>query len=260
MGYFSGLRGVPRYDWLCAGGSTSVASVSRDLEAPVSLDGVVLAIQMLPLPDGMMFMPVLATDNSSSLPERQSWREQHKRVAYPSRDLSRERPFATSDASSDTGGCPLITDVLKGCSYIMTSYGQMAKTDVDPIYGLQLNHSRFLEFIGAPELARLLTWTPSHWVRTMARESAVAAALHLQRDAGLMTSNLQVMSPFVMSLNRMSSEIIRMAIGPEAFPSVMMNVVSPVPWAPHAAHYMAAMGLWRPPDGPCTHGPLPGSS
>ena len=52
----------------------------------------------------------------------------------------------------------------------------------------------------------------------MARETAVAAALHLQRDAGLMTSNLQVLCQFVTSLNRMSSEVLRMAAGHEVFP------------------------------------------
>ena len=58
----------------------------------------------------------------------------------------------------------------------------------------------------------------------------------------------------------MSSENLRMAVGPEVFPSAMMDVVSPVPRAPCAVHYMAAIGLWRPLDGPCAPGPLPGSS
>ena len=118
-------------------------------------------------------------------------------------------------------------------------------TNVDPIYGLQLNNPRFLEFIGA---------NPNP------RETAVAAALHLQRDADLMTSNMQVLGQLVTSLNRMSSEILRMAVGPEVFSSTMMDVASPVPQVPHAAHYMAAMGLWRPPDGLWAPGPLPGSS
>ena len=94
----------------------------------------------------------------------------------------------------------------------------------------------------------------------MTWETAVATALHLQRDAGLMSSNLQVLGLFVTSLNRMSSKILCMAVGPEVFPSAMMDVVSPVPRVPRAAHYMAAMGLWRRLDGPCAPGPLPGSA
>ena len=44
----------------------------------------------------------------------------------------------------------------------------------------------------------------------MNRKQAVSAALQLQHDAGLMMSNLQV---FVTSLNRMSSEVLRLAFG-----------------------------------------------
>ena len=72
----------------------------------------------------------------------------------------------------------------------MTSYASADIADVDPVCGLQLHRPRFLEFIGAPESARLLTRAPGHWVRTMDREDAVAAALRLQHDAGLMTSNM----------------------------------------------------------------------
>ena len=74
-------------------------------------------------------------------------------------------------------------------------------------------------------------------------EDAVAAALPLQLDAGVMTSNLQVLDQFVTSLNCVSSEILRLAVGPVAFPSTTMDVLSPVPRASRAAHYMSAMGL-----------------
>ena len=42
-------------------------------------------------------------------------------------------------------------------------------------------------------------------------------------DAGLMSSNLQVLGQFVTSLNRMSSEVLNLAVGPEAFPLVAVN-------------------------------------
>ena len=60
-----------------------------------------------------------------------------------------------SDAPSDTGVRPLVTDMLQDCPYRMTSYEPMNIADVDPVYGLQLTHPRFLEFLGAPESARL---------------------------------------------------------------------------------------------------------
>ena len=62
------------------------------------------------------------------------------------------------------------------------------------------------------------------------------------------------------SLNRMSSKVLRLALGPEVFPSEAVDVLSPVPRAPRAAHYMPAMGLWRPPGGPGAPGPLQVSS
>ena len=118
---------------------------------------------------------------------------------------------------------------------------------MDPEYGLQLHHPRFLEFVGALDSARLLNWSPSHWVAHLDGDNAVSAALQLQNDTDLMSSNLQVLGQFVTSLNRMSSEVMRLAFGEELFPSDAVNAVSPVPRALRAAHYMALMGLWRPP-------------
>ena len=94
----------------------------------------------------------------------------------------------------------------------------------------------------------------------MDRDNAVAAALQLQHDAGLMTSNLQVLGQFVTSLNHMSSEVMRLAFGAETFPSDAVNAISPVPRAHRAAQYMASMGLWRHPGDPGAPGPLPMST
>ena len=149
------------------------------------------------------------------------------------------------------GDIPLISDGLPGCPYQMTSYDRAEVADVDQAYGLQLHHPRFLEYVGAPESARLLTRAPGHWVQTMEREEAVTAALQLQHDAGLITSNLQVLGQFFTSLNRMSLEVMRLAFGKEVFPSDMVQAISPAPWVHRAAHYMAAMDLWRPPVSSC---------
>ena len=79
------------------------------------------------------------------------------------------------------------------------------------------------------------------------RDQAISAALQLQRDAGLIMSNLQVPGQFVTSLNRMSSEVMRLAFGHEPYPSEAVQSVAPSPRVRRAAHYMAVMGLWRPP-------------
>ena len=223
---------------------------SLPLGAPASLDSLLayditlldpdtdlslLAVPLLPLPDDLLFLPVIASEQPLTPAERPSPQEPLPPVASPPRDLSREGPLDAFCDPSDTGDHPLISDGLPGCPYRMTSYARTDIADVDPVFGLQLHHPRFLEYIGAPEL-------------------------QFQHDASLMTSNLQVLGQFVTSLNRMSSEVLRLAFGPEVFPSEAVNVISPVPRAHRAAHYMSAMGLWRPPGGPGIPGPLPVSS
>ena len=85
------------------------------------------------------------------------------------------------------------------------SYLEEDIAEMDPAFGVQLHHPRFLECIGAPESARLLGHSPAEWVQTKDKQEIMAAALQLQRDAGLMASNLQVLGTYVTSLNRMSS-------------------------------------------------------
>ena len=117
----------------------------------------------------------------------------------------------------------------------MTSYRVEDVADVDPAFGVQLHHPCFLECIGAPESARLLGCSPAEWVQTMNRQDVMAASLQLQRDAGLMASNLQVLGQYVMSLNRMSSEVLHLVFGPEVFLLHVVNVAAPVPRVHHAA-------------------------
>ena len=50
---------------------------------------------------------------------------------------------------------------------------------------------RLLEYVGAPESARLTSRSPEYWVHHMGRENALSATLQLQHDAGLMISNFR---------------------------------------------------------------------
>ena len=131
---------------------------------------------------------------------------------------------------------------------------------MNPAFGLQLHYPRFLEFIGAPESARLLYRSPTFWVDQLGDKQAMAAAVNLQRDAGIMLSNLQILSQFVTSLHRMSSEMISIGMGRVVFPEEEITALSPAPRVPRAAKYMAAMGLWRPQTGPDDSGQVPASS
>ena len=60
----------------------------------------------------------------------------------------------------------------------------------------------------------------------MTRDQAISAALQLQRDAGLIMPNLQVLGQFVTSLNRMSSEVMHLAFGHEPYPSEAIQSVA----------------------------------
>ena len=56
------------------------------------------------------------------------------------------------------------------------------------------------------------------------------------------------------------SEVMQVAFDREPFPLEAVPYVTPSHRVRRAAHYMAAMGLWRPPNNPGVPGPLPSSS
>ena len=90
----------------------------------------------------------------------------------------------------------------------------------------------------------------------MGEEDALAAAVGLQRDAGIMLSNLQILSQFVTSLHRMSSEMLDLGMGRVVFPSEEVAALSTTQRVPRVAQYMAVMGLRRPQTGPGNPGPV----
>ena len=88
----------------------------------------------------------------------------------------------------------------------------------------------------------------------------MAAALWLHHDASLIMTNVQVMAQFVTSLNRTASEVMRMVYDKEPFPTDAVQFMTPGRRVRRAAHYMAAMGMWRLTSGPVFAGPIPVSS
>ena len=61
-----------------------------------------------------------------------------------------------------------------------------------------------------------------------------------------MMSNLQILAQFVMSLHRMSAEMLSIGVDHVVFPVEEVDKLSVMPRAQRAAKYMTAMGLWRP--------------
>ena len=221
-------------------------------------DLLLLAVPLVPLPDDAHLLPDTALERHSVSADRSSPPEPLSPVVPPPQDLSRHGPFDVSCAPSDTGDHPLLSEGLPGCPCRLTYYDIVDVAEVDPACGLRLHHPMFLEYVGAPESARLLTRTPGHWVQAVDWGDAVAMALQLQHDSGIMTSNLQVLGQFVASLNRMSSGVMGLAFGKDVLPSDAVDASSSV--LPCTAHYMASIDLWRPSGGPGAPGSLPISS
>ena len=115
-----------------------------------------MTLPVYTMPSGLTYMPgqssvstVLAS-GASSRPER--WSTDTARIA----DIAREGPFDAFASPMDTADSPLVTTGLPGCPYRITSYNGPALSDMNLAFALQLHHPRFLEFIVAPESARLL--------------------------------------------------------------------------------------------------------
>ena len=166
----------------------------------------------------------------------------------------REGPFNVHQDALESGAALQVLDSLPGCQYRMTSYDDDAdQSDLNPAYGLHLHDPRLLEYVGAPESARMLSRAPDYWMHHVGRDQAA-----LQHDAGLILSNLQVLSQFVTLLNRMSSEVMQLTFAHKPFPMEAVQSVAPSHRVRRAAHYMSAMGLWC---SPSTQGvPVPLSS
>ena len=156
---------------------------------------------------------------------------------------------STAAPPMDSGEGRLLETGLPGCPYRFSESGGLPFTDGNPAYGLQLHHPRFLELVGAPESARLLDCSPTFWMDQLGKEQAMTVAINLQRDAGVMLSNLQILSQFAMVMNRMSFSMMALGLGQSLFPRVEVDDLSPAPRAARAASYMSAMGLWRPQTG-----------
>ena len=72
------------------------------------------------------------------------------------------------------------------------------------------------------------------------------AALQLQRDVCLMTTNLDVLDQYVLCLQGMASKILELSLGSRGFPSEEVAAGAKGPRVRRASVQMEAMGLWWP--------------
>ena len=104
-------------------------------------------------------------------------------------DRPREGQFDIHHDRQRSATSPQLLQYTQGCLFRMTSYDvESDGPNFSPEYGVQLNDPHFLEYVGAPESARLMSRSPEYWVHHMGREHALSAALQLQNDEGLIVS------------------------------------------------------------------------
>ena len=173
-------------------------------------------------------------------------------------DVSREGPLDVHRVCHHPDTPLRSSQDSQGCPFRITSYDlEIDGSDFSPEYIVQLHDPRLLEYVGAPEFARLLSHSPEYWVEHMRREKTLSAALQLQHDAGLILSNVQILQQLVTALHGASANVMGAIRGHQPFPTQAMWHTLPSGRVRRAAHYMTAMGLWRPPIAPGIRGPLP---
>ena len=111
------------------------------------------------------------------------------------------------------------------------------------LYGLPLHHPRFIKWIGVPQSAGLLEIGGAQWVDKLSRDQAVAAAVHLQRDVGLMQMNVDVLDQYALSLHKTASRIIEVCLGSRGFPAEDVAAGALGPRVRRTVVRMEAMGL-----------------
>ena len=163
-----------------------------------------------------------------------------REIPVPRWRLAREGPFLMERSPES------IRSMGAGCAFKHTTY--RASDYAAPVgdYGLPLHHPRFIEWIGVPQTAGLLEIGGAQWVDKLSRDHAVAAAVHLQRDVGLMQTNVDVLDQYVLLLQKTASRMIEVRLGSRGFPAEDVAAGALGPRVHRAAVQMEAMGLWRP--------------
>ena len=192
-----------------------------------------LALPVYTMPSGLAYMPgrssvqtVLASGVS---PRPEGKTSDSAWIA----DIAREGPFDAFASPMDMEDSPLVMTGLPGCLYRITFYNGPTISDMNPAFGLQLHHPR--SWSSSVHRSRLGCCSPTFWVDRLGEENAMVAAVNLQRDAGIMLSNLQILFQFVTSLYRMSSEMMSIGMGRVVCPAGEIADVSTAPRAPRAA-------------------------
>ena len=72
------------------------------------------------------------------------------------------------------------------------------------------------------------------------------AAIQLHQDVCMMTTNLDILDQYALSLQSTASKMLQVGLGSSEFPSADVAVGALGPRVRRASVQMEAMGLWRP--------------
>ena len=227
------------------------ASVDSGRNCPATLSSItnhtgeiqLMTPSLIPLPA----MINVQTDPALLLQLTQAYREWLSQpppvpAADPPPVLSREGPFHASAEPAAIRDHLLISNQRGGCPYHVTSYRDDGHSNLNSPFGMQVHHPRFLEWVGAPESARVLGRPPAEWLQLMSRQDTLHAALQLHCDASLLSSNLAVLHQYTISLHQTLTDVLHSVFGREIVPLGAVNETAPV----HFVHRFT----WRPPVGP----------
>ena len=210
------------------GGALLVETDSKALSDSPSPD-VVGTFSELPL--GMV------ADSPQGMTNRESRRSLSR---VPRWRLAREGPFFAERSSSS------LRSFGAGCAFRNTTYRASDYASPSGEFGIPLNHPRFLEWVGVPESVGLLEVGPGRWLNALSWYQAMDAAIQLHRDVCLMTTNLDVLDQYALSLQGTASKMLKLGLGSSDFPSADVAAGALGPRVRRASVQMEAMGLWRP--------------
>ena len=142
--------------------------------------------------------------------QRTSWR------------LAREGPFLAEQSST------VLSSFGAGCAFRNTTYRASDYDSPSDEFGVP--------FFGGP----------GRWLNSLSWDQAMAAAIQLHRDVCLMTTNLDILDQYALSLHGTASKMLEMSLGSSDFPSADMAAGALGPRVRHASVQIEAMGLWLP--------------
>ena len=127
--------------------------------------------------------------------------------------LAREGPFLAERSPES------IRSLGSGCVFRNTSYRSSDYDAPSGEFGLPIQHQWFLEWIEVPQSACLLEMGAGRWLDHLSCDEAVGAAVQLQRDVGLMQTNLDVLDQYSLALQGTASKLLEVCLGARPFPT-----------------------------------------